>query len=51
MMKFYMTPGSCSTGIHILLEEIGLVFEAHLVNLLEGGHRTGWRVVTGPAGR
>ena len=40
MMKFYMTPGSCSTGIHILLEEIGLVFEAHLVNLLEGGHRT-----------
>lgn len=35
-MKFYMTPGSCSTGIHILLEEIGLVFEAHLVNLLAG---------------
>ena len=35
-MKFYMTPGSCSTGIHILLEEIGLVFEAYLVNLLAG---------------
>jgi glutathione S-transferase len=35
-MKFYMTPGSCSTGIHVLLEEIGLVFEAHLVNLLAG---------------
>jgi len=35
-MKFYMTPGSCSTGIHILLEECGLVFEAHLVNLLAG---------------
>lgn len=35
-MKFYMTPGSCSTGIHILLEELGLVFEAHLVNLLAG---------------
>jgi glutathione S-transferase len=33
-MKFYMTPGSCSTGIHILLEEIGLVFEAYLVNLM-----------------
>jgi len=31
-----MTPGSCSTGIHILLEECGLVFEAHLVNLLAG---------------
>lgn len=35
-MKLYMTPGSCSTGIHILLEEIGVVFEAHLVNLLAG---------------
>jgi glutathione S-transferase len=35
-IKFYMTPGSCSTGIHILLEEVGLVFEAHLVNLMQG---------------
>jgi glutathione S-transferase len=35
-MRFYMTPGSCSTGIHILLEECGLVFEAHLVDLLAG---------------
>ncbi|MCV6638200.1 glutathione S-transferase N-terminal domain-containing protein [Candidatus Albibeggiatoa sp. nov. NOAA] len=35
-MKFYMTPGSCSTGIHILLEEVGLIFEAHLVNLMQG---------------
>ena len=37
-MKFYMTPGSCSTGIHILLEEIGLVFEAYIVNLVKGDH-------------
>jgi len=36
MMKFYFTPGSCSTGIHILLEELELLFEAHLVNLLAG---------------
>lgn len=35
-MKFYMTPGSCSTGIHILLEEIGLVFEAYVINLMAG---------------
>ncbi|MDV7212011.1 glutathione S-transferase family protein [Azotobacter beijerinckii] len=40
MMKFYMTPGSCSTGIHILLEELELVFEAHLVNLLAGDQFT-----------
>lgn len=35
-LKFYMTPGSCSTGIHILLEELELVFEAYIVNLLAG---------------
>jgi len=39
-MKFYLTPGSCSTGIHILLEELELVFEAHLVNLLAGDQNT-----------
>ncbi|MEK4032203.1 glutathione S-transferase N-terminal domain-containing protein [Methylocystis sp. IM3] len=37
-MKFYMTPGSCSTGIHILLEEIGLAFEAYIVNLVKDEH-------------
>lgn len=36
LMKLYMTPGSCSTGIHILLEEIDTPFEAYLVNLLAG---------------
>lgn len=35
-MKFFMTPGSCSTGIHILLEEIGLPFEVYIVNLMAG---------------
>lgn len=35
-MQFHMTPGSCTTGIHILLEELELVFEVHLVNLLAG---------------
>jgi len=37
-MKFYMTPGSCSTGIHILLEELDLAFEAYIVNLPAGDH-------------
>jgi glutathione S-transferase len=37
-MKFYMTPGSCSTGIHILLEEIATVFEVYIVNLPAGDH-------------
>ena len=35
-MKFYMTPGSCSTGIHILLEELEKVFEVYVVNLPAG---------------
>ena len=35
-LKFYMSPGTCSTGIHILLEELGLVFEAYPLNLLAG---------------
>jgi glutathione S-transferase len=33
-----MTPGSCSTGIHILLEELELTFEVYLVNLMAGDH-------------
>ena len=39
LMQFYMTPGSCSTGIHILLEELDLVFQANIVNLLAGDHQ------------
>jgi glutathione S-transferase len=38
LMKFYMTPGSCSTGIHILLEELEEVFEVTVVNLPAGDH-------------
>ncbi len=37
-MKLYMTPGSCTTGIHILLEELDLPFEAYIVNLPAGDH-------------
>ncbi|WAK02253.1 glutathione S-transferase family protein [Methylobacter sp. YRD-M1] len=35
-LKLYMTPGSCSTGIHILMEELELIFEAYIVNLPAG---------------
>jgi len=50
MMKFYMTPGSCSTGIHILLEELELVFEAHLVNLLQGDQQRPEYLALNPKG-
>jgi len=37
-MKLYMTPGSCSTAIHIILEELEETFEAYIVNLPAGDH-------------
>ncbi|MFG1276402.1 glutathione S-transferase family protein [Xanthobacter autotrophicus] len=37
-LKFYMTPGSCSTGIHILLETLELPFEVWVVNIPAGDH-------------
>lgn len=35
-IRFHMTPGSCSTGIHILLEELDLPFEVAIVDLMAG---------------
>ena len=35
-MKLYYSPGACSLGIHVLLEEIGKPYETELVNLREG---------------
>lgn len=49
-MKLYMTPGSCSTGIHILLEELDLPFEAYLVNLLAGDQNRADYLAMNPKG-
>ncbi|HET6182615.1 MAG TPA: glutathione S-transferase C-terminal domain-containing protein [Acetobacteraceae bacterium] len=35
-MKLYYSPGACSLGIHVLLEEIGKPYQSELVNLREG---------------
>lgn len=35
-MKLYYSPGACSLGIHVLLEEIGKPYELARVNLREG---------------
>ncbi len=50
MLTFYMTPGSCTTGIHILLEEVEAVFSVELVNLLAGDHRTEGFLAVNPKG-
>jgi glutathione S-transferase len=40
MMELFMTPGSCSTGIHIIMEELDILFSAHILNLPKGDHLT-----------
>jgi glutathione S-transferase len=50
LLKFYMTPGSCSTGIHILLEELELPFEVTVLNLPAGDHRQPAYRVINPKG-
>jgi glutathione S-transferase len=35
-MKLYYSPGACSIGIHVLLEEIGKPYETERVNLQQG---------------
>jgi len=49
-IRFYMTPGSCSTGIHILLEELELVFEVYLVDLMRGDTRKPEYLAMNPKG-
>ncbi len=35
-MKLYFSPGACSLGIHVMLEEIGKPYETERVNLQDG---------------
>jgi glutathione S-transferase len=35
-MKLFYSPGACSLGIHVLLEEIGVPYELSLVDLRQG---------------
>ncbi|OOG81404.1 glutathione S-transferase [Hydrogenophaga sp. A37] len=49
-LKFHMTPGSCTTGIHILLEELELPFVVTIVNLQAGDHRKPAYLAINPKG-
>jgi glutathione S-transferase len=37
-MKFYMTPGFCSTGIHIIREELDEIFDVTIMHPPNGDH-------------
>ncbi len=50
MLTFHMTPGSCSTGIHILLEMLELPFQVTVVNLPAGDHRKPAYLAVNPKG-
>ena len=46
-MKLYYSPGACSLGIHILLEEIGKPFELERISLKDGEqHKPGYVAIT-----
>lgn len=47
---FYMTPGSCSTGIHVLLETLELPFQVTVLNLPAGEHRRPEYLAINPQG-
>ena len=49
-LQFHMTPGSCTTGIHILLEELELPFQVNIINLPAGDHRTPAYLAINPKG-
>ncbi|MEQ1515925.1 MAG: glutathione S-transferase N-terminal domain-containing protein [Usitatibacteraceae bacterium] len=39
MIKLFYSPGSCSLAPHIVLEELGIAYEAVLVSLKDGEHK------------
>ena len=39
MLKFFHSPGACSDGILVLLEEIGAAYEVEVIDLVKGKQR------------
>ena len=50
-MKLYYSPGACSIGIHVLLEEIGKPYHLEAVNLREGAQYKAPFTAVSPKGK
>lgn len=51
MITLYYAPGACSLASHIVLEELGLPYEAVKLNLMEGDQRKPEFLALNPRGR
>jgi glutathione S-transferase len=51
MFNLYYSPGACSLAPHIVLEELGVAYETHKVNLAAGEQRTPEYLKLNPLGR
>lgn len=51
MFNLYFSPGACSLAPHIVLEELGVAYETHKVNLAAGEQRAPEYLKMNPLGR
>ena len=51
MLTFYHSPGSCSNGILLLLNEIGAAFDTWIVNVVRGDQRSDAYLAQNPKGK
>jgi glutathione S-transferase len=50
-LKLYYSPGACSLAPHLVLEEVGAVFEPVLISTAKGEQRTPEYLAINPKGR
>ncbi|MBV9653194.1 MAG: glutathione S-transferase family protein [Acetobacteraceae bacterium] len=50
-MKLYYSPGACSIGIHVLLEELGAPYESQVISLAKGQQREEPFATVNPKGK
>jgi glutathione S-transferase len=51
LMRLYYSPGACSIGLHVLLEEIGTPFETQKVDLRASEQFAPWYAAINPKGK